>query len=159
MPLTKKGELRIKKQTLIESITITTMLATVAMSMLCISVAAWTGSDTDFGYDYGDTWQVSAEVTGYYNTAGQYEEVFFETWRGCIEPTTYVYGHFVRFVLIGPPTGTADSGWVSHDGIYYPFTAYPGMVEMDYITSAIVYSGSYFNIGGFVYFKSASASI
>jgi hypothetical protein len=59
------------------------MLATIASVTLCTSVFAWTGYDTGFGSNTDNsTWQVSARVTGYYWTAGQYEEVLFQA-RKC----------------------------------------------------------------------------
>lgn len=142
-----------RKNTLIESTVITTLLAAVLMATFCSSVSAWTGSDWNFGSSTdGSTWQVSTQVTGYYWNTSQYELVVLEAWRGCIDPVSYSGGLCTRLDLWGPPVGYATSGWIEfgdETGPYsYYYPAYPSDAGMDYAGSAISYCGAYFIIGG-----------
>jgi|GEM_PF-5497283 len=152
-----------KNKLLIESMLITTMLATIVLSTLSASVFAWTGYDTGFASNTDNsTWQVSARVTGYYWTAGQYEEVLFQSWRGCVDPVTYESGLRIRWIMAGP-YGTADSvyQWIGDEnGPYYQFQYYQtSSYGMDYVTTASSYSGAYFKIGGVDQFKQCTANI
>jgi hypothetical protein len=159
----KSWEKEMRKKLMIESMAITTMLAVISMSALCTSAFAWTGYVSNPGGDSdGSTWQVSARITGYYWTAGQYEEVLFQSWRGCISPVSYNSGMRLRWYMDNG-THSLDSGfvWVGDEtGPIYKFQYYqPSTYGMDYVITGFSYSGSYFIISGQNQYKYCYANL
>jgi hypothetical protein len=143
-----------------KAIGITTMLVTIAVLLLIPSVFAYSGTNVNNNQDTdGSTWQVSERVTGYYNTLGHYEEVYHQSWRGCISPVSYGTGMYYRWSASGS-LGGYDTGIVLVSGaISAASTIKPSDYGVSYVEHASSYSASYFVINGVTQFKQSTVSI
>ncbi len=147
-------------KTFLKALGLTTLLAALAMLTIIPAVLAWSGYTTNYNQSTdGSTWQVSERVTGYFNTAGRYEEVLHQAWRGCVAPVSYGTGLYYRWQGWGS-LGSYDTGTVLVSGVTYAFSyIQPPSYGIAYVEHASSFSASYFIIGGVNQYKSSTVSI